>query len=107
VLGQCRELVHLNLSGNPIGAAGVESLAGVLGQCTALAHLDLSCNQIGDGGAERFAGGLAQSTPLTHLNLFDNKIGAVRRGRLRASWRGHASDLLVGYSRRGGACTAC
>ncbi len=42
VLGQCRELVHLDLSGNKIGAGGVETLAGVLGQCTALAHLDLS-----------------------------------------------------------------
>jgi hypothetical protein len=31
VLGQCRELVHLNLSGNQIGPAGAERLAGVLG----------------------------------------------------------------------------
>ncbi len=42
VLGQCRELVHLNLAGTGIEAAGAESLAGVLGQCQALAHLDLT-----------------------------------------------------------------
>ncbi len=52
MLGQCRELVHLNLSRHEMGSAGdydwigdaaAESLAGVLAQCTALAHLDLSC----------------------------------------------------------------
>jgi hypothetical protein len=43
VLGQCRELVHLNLSGNQIDAGGTEKLARGLAQCTALAHLDLSC----------------------------------------------------------------
>jgi Ran GTPase-activating protein (RanGAP) involved in mRNA processing and transport len=48
VLGQCRELVHLDLSYNKIGAAGAERLAGVLGQCAALAHLNLGYNQIGD-----------------------------------------------------------
>jgi hypothetical protein len=42
VLAQCRELVHLDLSRNKIGAGGAESLAGVLPQCTALAHLNLS-----------------------------------------------------------------
>ena len=56
VLGQCRELVHLNLSGNSIGAGGAESFAEVLAQCAALAHLDLGWNQIGPGGAQRLAG---------------------------------------------------
>jgi hypothetical protein len=50
VLAQCRALVHLDLSGNRIGAVGAESLAGVLGQCAALAHLDLCFNQIGEAG---------------------------------------------------------
>jgi Ran GTPase-activating protein (RanGAP) involved in mRNA processing and transport len=40
-LGQCRELVHLNLSGNKIGAGGAERLAGVLAQCPVLTHLNL------------------------------------------------------------------
>ena len=53
MLGQCQELVHLNLSGNYIRAGGVGRLAGVLVQCTALAHLDLSYDGIGTGGAER------------------------------------------------------
>jgi Ran GTPase-activating protein (RanGAP) involved in mRNA processing and transport len=59
---------HLDLSGNSnFGATGAESLAGVLGQCAALAHLNLSGNQ----------------------------IGAVAGGRLRALWRGQASDLVL------------
>ena len=45
MLGQCPELVHLNLS-------WAESLAGVLAQCTALAELNLSNNWFGDAGAE-------------------------------------------------------
>ncbi len=64
VLGQCRELVHLDLSANFIETGGAERLAGVLAQCTALAHLDLSGNQIGNAGAESFAGVLAQCTAL-------------------------------------------
>jgi len=46
VLGQCRKLVHLNLSG--LGA-------GVLGQYPSLAHLDLSENGIESYGAARLA----------------------------------------------------
>ena len=56
VLGQCRELVHLNLSGNLIGADGTERLAGVLGQCPELAHFDFQGNEIVDAGAESLAG---------------------------------------------------
>lgn len=67
LLAQCRALVHLDLSGNGIKAAGAESFAGVLGQCAALAHLELS----------------------------SNGIQAVGEGRLRASWRGQASGLFV------------
>ncbi len=75
VLGQCRKLVHLNLSVNKIGAGGTESLAGVLPQCPALAHLHLSDNGIGAGGAERLAGVLSQCTALVHLNVGFNRIG--------------------------------
>jgi hypothetical protein len=87
MLGQCRELVHLNLSENYIGTGGAKSLAGVLAQrtalaaggagrlagvlaqCPALAHLDLNSNDLGIPGAERLAGGLAQCTALAHLDL--------------------------------------
>jgi len=44
VMGQCRELVHLNLIRNGIRAAGAGSLAEVLVQCPALAHLNLGRN---------------------------------------------------------------
>jgi Ran GTPase-activating protein (RanGAP) involved in mRNA processing and transport len=67
VLGQCRELEHLDLRGNQIGPGGAESLAGVLAQCTALAHVDLGLNVNGAAGEER----------------------------LRASWRGQASGLVL------------
>jgi hypothetical protein len=121
VLAQCTALVHLNLGGNQIGPAGTESLAGVLAQCQALAHLDLGnnqilpagterlaglqsatlahfflgTNQIGDNGAEFLAAVLGQCTALAHLDLCDNDIGTVGRGRLRASWRGQASGLVL------------
>jgi hypothetical protein len=41
VMGQCRELVLLNLSGSAMRAAGAGSLEEVLVQCPAPAHLDL------------------------------------------------------------------
>jgi hypothetical protein len=123
VLGQCPALTHLNLRYNQIGPDGAESLAGVLAQCTALVHLDLRENQIGPAGAERLAGVLGQCAALAHLNLLDNQIGpagakclanvlgqcpalahldlswnqigTVGEGRLRASWRGQASGLVL------------
>ncbi len=95
VLGQCRELVHLNLSDNGIGPVGAESLAGVLGQCTSLAQLKLSCNKIETAGAESLARVLAQCPALAHLNISTNSICAVGKGRLRASWRGQASGLVL------------
>ena len=95
VLGQCRELVHLSLSGNYIGAGGSERLAGVLTQCAALAHLDVSWNQIGPAGAESLARVLAHCPALAHLNLRANGIGTVGGGRLRSSWRGQASGLRL------------
>jgi Ran GTPase-activating protein (RanGAP) involved in mRNA processing and transport len=75
--------------------SGVECLAGVLAQCPALAHLDLRGNWIGAGGAERLAGVLGQCTALTHLNLSLNDIKNVGKGRLQASWRSQASDLVL------------
>jgi len=38
---------------------------------------------------------LAQCASLAHLDLQDNDIDAVGEGRLRASWRGQASGLLL------------
>jgi hypothetical protein len=95
VLGQCTALAHLNLRRNYIGPDGAESLAGVLAQCTALDHLDLYGNQIGEAGAESLAGVLGQCTVLAHLDLRDNGIEGVGEGRLRASWRGQASGLVL------------
>jgi hypothetical protein len=77
--------------------AGVraESLAGVLAQCAALAHLNLRYNQFGDAGAESFAGVLGQCAALARLDLGYNQIGAVGGVRLRASWRGQATGLVL------------
>ncbi len=81
--------------GNEIEEEGAKSLAGVLGQCAALTRLDFSNNQIESAGAESFAGVLGQCASLAHLDLQDNDIDAVGEGRLRASWRGQASGLLL------------
>eukprot|EP00961_Rhodomonas_salina_P171746 2316076-Rhodomonas_salina.1 len=56
VLGECKALAHLDLSGNEIGAEGAGVLAGVLGECKALNHLFASENGIGDEGMRRLAG---------------------------------------------------
>jgi hypothetical protein len=100
VLAQCPAQAHLHLSYNSnFGAAGTERLAGVIGQCRELVHLDLRCNDIGAAGAESLAGVLAQCTALAHLNLYNpkplNGIKDVRKGRLRALWRGQVSGLLL------------
>jgi hypothetical protein len=95
VLAQCPMLACLNLCGNQIDDAGATSLAGVMGQCTALVHLDLCGNQIGTGGACSFAGVLAQCPALAHLNLRYNQIGSDAAERLRASWCGQQSGLLL------------
>ena len=96
VLAQCPALAHLDLSGNSVfGAAGAKRLAGVLVQCRELVHLNLSGNQIGPAGADSLAGVLGQCAALAHLNLSGNDIGTVGRGRLRASWCGQASGLLL------------
>ena len=94
VLAKCRALVHVNLWNNQIGAGGAESVAGVLGQCSALAHLNQWNNGIG-AGAESLAGVLGQCAALAHLNLGNNFIEAVGKERLRASWCGQASGLLL------------
>jgi Ran GTPase-activating protein (RanGAP) involved in mRNA processing and transport len=95
VLTQWPALAYLNLSFCGIGASGAQRLAGVLGQCAALAHLDLRRNGIGDSGAESLAGVLGQCPALAHLSLWGNRIGTVWQGRLRASWRGQASGLVL------------
>ena len=96
VLAQCPALAHLDLSGNSdFGAGGAERLAGVLVQCRELVHLILSCTSIGVGGAESLAGVLAQCPALAHLDLSYNDIGSVAKERLRASWCGPGSGLLL------------
>jgi Ran GTPase-activating protein (RanGAP) involved in mRNA processing and transport len=95
VLAQCPAAAHLDLSYNPIGYEGAMSFAGVLAQCTTLTHLNLRNTDIGSAGAESFAGVLGQCTALTHLNLCNNGIGAVEKMRLRCSWRGQASGLVL------------
>ena len=87
----------LDLQYNDIGPAVAETFAGVLPHCASLAHLDLSENEIGNVGAKSFAGVLAQCPALAHLNLNCNQIGAVGKGRLRASWRGKGSCLVLGW----------
>jgi len=95
VLGLCPALAYLDLSNNAIGDAGTERLAGVLAQCRALVHLDLCANAIGPAGAESLAEVLGQCSSLAHLNLWDNGIGTDGQGRLRASWLGQASGLVL------------
>ncbi len=95
VLAQCRALVHLDLSDNSIGADGTGRLARVLEQCRALAHLNLCGNQMGTQGAGVLAGVLPQCRALAHLNLSNNGIEAGAAERLRASWHGEVSDLLL------------
>ena len=103
VLEQCPALAHLDLSLNSdFRAAGAERLAGVLGQCRELVHLNLCNNNIGSGRAERLAGVLPQCPALAHLDLSWNDIGTVGELRLRASWRGQASGLVVTPHREGG-----
>ena len=72
-------------------------LAGVLVQCPALVHLNLYNNKIGDAGAESLAGVVAQCTALAYLDLRDNDIGAAGQNRLRSSWCGPASGLLLSW----------
>jgi hypothetical protein len=54
----------------------------------------LENNQIGEAGADSL-GVLGQCAALTYLDLQDNEIEAVGEGRLRASWRGQASGLVL------------
>jgi hypothetical protein len=94
----CR-ITTLELPCCDIKGQDAEKLAGVLAQCPALAHLDLSHNyNFGAAGAERLAEVLGQCRELLHLNLGHNNIngiGTVGEGRLRASWRGQASGLVL------------
>ena len=72
-----------------------ECLADVLGQCPELVKLELQGNNIQSRGPHGLAGDLAQCTALAHLNFCGNWIGTVGEGRLRASWRGQASGLVL------------
>ena len=86
--------------GNQIGDQGAGSFAGVLPQCPALSILDLGRNGIGEQGAGRLAEVLVQCPALARLDLRNNgdrhnAIGAVGSAKLRASWLGLASDLLL------------
>ena len=67
-------LTHLDLSGNSyFGTSGSERLAGVLGQCRELVHLNLHGNKIGSAGAEWLAGVLTQCAALACLNLISKE----------------------------------
>ena len=70
----------------------------MLVQCPALTHLELSNNGIGPDGAVMLAGVLAQCAALAHLDLSKNEISLRSDGakRLRDSWRGQSSSLLLG-----------
>jgi hypothetical protein len=48
-----------------------------------------------DAGTERPTGVLPQCAALTHLNLRWNDIEAVGKGKLRASWLGQATGLVL------------
>ena len=91
---RCR-ITILDLENCGMSDQDAERLAGVLAQCPALAFLDLSYNCIGPPGAESLAGVLAQCPAQAHLDLSFNVIDAAGAGRLRASWRGQASCLLL------------
>ena len=93
VLGQCPELVKLELQGNNIQSRGAHGLAGELAQCTALAHLNLRNSMIRPK-VDGLTGILGQCSALTHLDLSQNNIGPSYETRLRASWCGEASGLL-------------
>ena len=88
MLGQCRELVHLDLNGNfmNFGPSGAESFVGVLAQVAALAHLDLSGNWIGPRGTKCLAGVLPQSTALAHLSA-TIRSGQPGQRALQEGWR--------------------
>ncbi len=74
VLGQCRELVQLNLAGNDIffGPGSTERLVEVLGHNPVLALVDLSNNGIVEAGADVLVGVLGQCSALAHLNFYRN-----------------------------------
>eukprot|EP00961_Rhodomonas_salina_P271978 3675190-Rhodomonas_salina.1 len=82
VLGDCKALAHLDMSGNQIGAEGAGPLSRVLGGCTTLAHLSLIGNAIGVEGASRLAGVLGGCKALANLDLSQNMIGAEGAGHL-------------------------
>ena len=99
MLAKCPELGHLDLSGNykfgSGGVRGAERLAGVMGQYRELVHLNLNGNKIGASGAERLTGVLSQCPALARLELWGNDICAVEKGRLRGSWCGQTSGLVL------------
>jgi hypothetical protein len=84
--------VHLNLSDNQMGAGGAERLAGVLPSTPA------SLSAPPAPSASSLAGVLPQCAALAHLNLGGNGIDNVLYNgeeRLRASWLGQASGLVL------------
>jgi Ran GTPase-activating protein (RanGAP) involved in mRNA processing and transport len=105
VLPQFPTLTHLDLRCNAIYGEGAGRLASVLPQCQALSHLNLSGNLIMyvwsrrsgviDNGAGMLAGVLAQCPALAQLDLRNNGIKAQEAERLRGTWRGPLSGLLL------------
>ena len=60
-----------------------------------ISTLELSRCKIEGQDAESLAEVLVQCPALAHLHLSRNDIGTVAEGRLRASWRGQASGLVL------------
>ncbi len=47
-MGECRQLVSLNLAANSLGDAGARAVAGCLPYCPWLTRLDLRSNNVGE-----------------------------------------------------------
>jgi hypothetical protein len=72
----------------------LRQLAAMTARCL-ITTLELPRCDMKGQDVERLAGVLAQCPALAHLDLHYNDIGTVGEGRLRASWRGQASDLRL------------
>ena len=74
-LGQLRDLVALDLSGNELAGGGGAAVCEALAGAPRLSALNLSAAGLGDG-VERFWPQLAKLTALAQLDLGANKLGS-------------------------------
>eukprot|EP00286_Rhodomonas_abbreviata_P026085 CAMPEP_0181295844 /NCGR_PEP_ID=MMETSP1101-20121128/4368_1 /TAXON_ID=46948 /ORGANISM="Rhodomonas abbreviata, Strain Caron Lab Isolate" /LENGTH=394 /DNA_ID=CAMNT_0023400631 /DNA_START=138 /DNA_END=1318 /DNA_ORIENTATION=- len=83
VIGQCRTLTHLDLSGNLIRTIdGAPKLCEILEQCHGLTYLNLSRNIICSAGTRVLCDVLQRCKLLTSLNLSRNSISGDALGRI-------------------------